>query len=74
MSDMKYDAIVGSGIEVVKRIPIRPELVPADAQVEIDAKVAAGYAGKSSLLLFSYNRFSSLVTASLLLYSFLSSL
>ncbi len=45
MSDMKYDAIVGSGIKVVERIPIRPEMVPADAKVEIDAKVAAGYNG-----------------------------
>lgn len=45
MSDMKYDAIVSSGIKVVERIPIRPDLVPADAQVELDAKVAAGYDG-----------------------------
>jgi GTP cyclohydrolase II len=43
MSNMKYDAIVGSGIEVVNRISIPPELVPADAQVEIEAKKAAGY-------------------------------
>lgn len=27
------------------RIPIPPELVPADAKVEIDAKVFAGYNG-----------------------------
>jgi GTP cyclohydrolase II len=43
MSNMKYDAITGSGIEVVKRIPIPPELIPADAQVEIEAKKASGY-------------------------------
>jgi GTP cyclohydrolase II len=43
MSDMKYDAIVGSGIKIVNRIPIPPELVPADAQVEIAAKVVVGY-------------------------------
>lgn len=43
MSNMKYNAIVGSGIEVVNRIEIPPELVPADAQVEIEAKKAAGY-------------------------------
>ena len=43
MSNMKYDAIVGSGIEVVERVPIPPELVPPDAQVEIEAKKAAGY-------------------------------
>jgi GTP cyclohydrolase II len=43
MSNMKYDAIVGSGIEVGERVPIPDELVPADARVEIDAKMAAGY-------------------------------
>jgi GTP cyclohydrolase II len=43
MSNMKYDAIVGSGIEVGERVAIPPELVPADARVEIDAKMAAGY-------------------------------
>jgi GTP cyclohydrolase II len=40
---MKYDAIVKSGIEVGTRVPITPELVPADARVEIDAKIQAGY-------------------------------
>jgi len=43
MSNMKYDAIVAAGIEVGARIPIPDGLVPADARVEIDAKVAAGY-------------------------------
>lgn len=43
MSNMKYDAITGSGIEVVNRISIPPELIPSDAQVEIEAKKAAGY-------------------------------
>jgi GTP cyclohydrolase II len=43
MSNMKYDAIVASGIEVVERVPIPPELVPPDASVEIEAKKAAGY-------------------------------
>ena len=43
MSNMKYDAITGSGIEVVNRISIPPELIPADAQVEMEAKKAAGY-------------------------------
>jgi len=43
MSDMKYDAIVGSGIEVVERIPIPEHMIPDDARVEIDAKTAAGY-------------------------------
>lgn len=43
MSNMKYDAIVGSGIEVVNRLSIPEELIPADAMVEIEAKKAAGY-------------------------------
>lgn len=43
MSNMKYNAITGSGIEVVNRIEIPSELIPADAQVEIEAKKAAGY-------------------------------
>jgi len=43
MSDMKFEPIVRSGIEVIKRVPIPDELIPADARVEMDAKVAAGY-------------------------------
>ncbi|MFM9916775.1 MAG: GTP cyclohydrolase II [Rhizobacter sp.] len=43
MSNDKYDAITGSGIEVGERIKIPDELVPADARVEMDAKIAAGY-------------------------------
>lgn len=43
MSNMKYDAIVGSGIEVVNRLSIPDELIPADASVEMEAKKAAGY-------------------------------
>ncbi|MBP9681329.1 MAG: GTP cyclohydrolase II [Bacteriovorax sp.] len=43
MSNMKYNAIVKSGIEVVNRIQIPAELIPEDAQVEIEAKKAAGY-------------------------------
>ncbi len=43
MSDMKYNAIVGSGIPVHRRVSIPPELIPDDAQVEIEAKKAAGY-------------------------------
>jgi len=45
MSNMKYDAIVKSGIVIEERVPIPPELIPDDAHVEIDAKVAAGYEG-----------------------------
>ncbi|MEO7392130.1 MAG: GTP cyclohydrolase II, partial [Ramlibacter sp.] len=43
MSNMKYDAITGSGIEIGERVNIPDELIPADARVEMDAKVAAGY-------------------------------
>src|SRR6185312_11229701 len=43
MSDMKYDALVGQGVEVVERVALPDELIPADAHVEIAAKKAAGY-------------------------------
>jgi GTP cyclohydrolase II len=43
MSNMKHAPIVASGIEVVERVPIPDELIPADAAVEMDAKKAAGY-------------------------------
>jgi GTP cyclohydrolase II len=43
MSNDKYDAITGSGITVGERVKIPDELVPADAKVEMDAKIAAGY-------------------------------
>ena len=43
MSNMKYDAIVAAGIDVRERVPIPDALVPPDARVEMDAKVAAGY-------------------------------
>jgi GTP cyclohydrolase II len=43
MSKDKYDAITGSGIEVGERVKIPDALVPADARVEIEAKIAAGY-------------------------------
>lgn len=43
MSNMKYDAITNSGIEVVNRLSIPDHLIPDDAQVEMEAKKAAGY-------------------------------
>jgi len=43
MSDMKYDALVGQGVDIVERVPLPDELIPADAHVEIAAKKAAGY-------------------------------
>ncbi|KAK7051535.1 hypothetical protein VNI00_004511 [Paramarasmius palmivorus] len=43
MSDMKYDAIVSSGIPILNRYDIPEHLIPPDSRVEIDAKIAAGY-------------------------------
>ncbi len=43
MSNDKFDAITGSGIEVGERVKLPDALIPADARVEIDAKIAAGY-------------------------------
>ncbi len=43
MSNLKYDALISSGIEVGKRISLPDELIPDDAQVEMAAKKAAGY-------------------------------
>mmetsp|Transcript_49186 Transcript_49186/g.148037 ORF Transcript_49186/g.148037 Transcript_49186/m.148037 type:complete len:467 (-) Transcript_49186:316-1716(-) len=43
MSDMKYNAIVNTGIKIVNRVEIPKDLVPSDAQVEITAKVFHGY-------------------------------
>jgi GTP cyclohydrolase II len=43
MSDMKYDALVSQGVDIVERIPIPDDMVPADAHVELAAKKAAGY-------------------------------
>lgn len=43
MSNMKYDSIVKSGIKVINRHEIPDHLIPEDAQVELEAKRAAGY-------------------------------
>ncbi|HRK25106.1 MAG TPA: GTP cyclohydrolase II [Beijerinckiaceae bacterium] len=43
MSNMKHDALVEQGIELVERVPIPADLVPPDASVEMEAKKAAGY-------------------------------
>jgi GTP cyclohydrolase II len=50
MSNMKHDAIVGSGIPIIERVPIPEELIPADSRVEIDAKIAAGYFTSGSVM------------------------
>lgn len=46
MSNMKHDAIVKTGIKILERVSIPEELIPADAKVEMEAKVAAGYFSK----------------------------
>ena len=51
MSNMKYAPIVASGIEVIERVPIPDELIPPDADVEIDAKKASGYYPSASRML-----------------------
>jgi len=43
MSNMKYDAIVGSGIKIIERVEIPEDLLPLDAMVEMEAKKAVGY-------------------------------
>jgi len=43
MSNMKYDALVQGGVEIGERAPIPDWLVPQDASVEMEAKMAAGY-------------------------------
>jgi hypothetical protein len=43
MSNMKHEPLVRQGIEIVERVPIPDDLIPEDAQVEMQAKKAAGY-------------------------------
>ena len=43
MSNMKFDAIIKAGIEIGERVNIPDSLIPEDARVEMDAKMAAGY-------------------------------
>ncbi|KQZ01621.1 hypothetical protein ASD45_12735 [Pseudolabrys sp. Root1462] len=43
MSDMKHDALVSQGVDIVERVAIPDDMIPADAHVEIAAKKAAGY-------------------------------
>ena len=43
MSNMKHGALHAAGIQVVEQVAVPDALIPADARVEMDAKVAAGY-------------------------------
>lgn len=47
VTDWMLGACEPQGIEVLERVPIPPEMIPADAHVEIDAKVSKGYHGGS---------------------------
>jgi GTP cyclohydrolase II len=49
MSDMKYNAMTKAGIKILERVEIPPELIPADASVEMEAKKAAGYFAKTEV-------------------------
>jgi len=48
MSNMKYDAIVESGIKIDERVEIPEDMLPLDSKVEMEAKKAAGYFFKNS--------------------------
>lgn len=50
MSNMKFESLQKSGIEVVERVKIPDDLIPQDAQVEMDAKRAAGYYSPDGIL------------------------
>ncbi len=43
MSNLKSEALKSLGIDIVEQVPIPEALIPPDAQVEMDAKKAAGY-------------------------------
>jgi GTP cyclohydrolase II len=49
MSDMKHNALDSQGIEIGERIDLPEELIPEDAQVEMEAKKAAGYFTQSAI-------------------------
>ncbi len=50
MSHMKCQALTASGIEIGEQVTIPADLIPQDARVEIDAKIAAGYFAESQPL------------------------
>jgi GTP cyclohydrolase II len=49
MSDMKIDALVEAGITVEESVALPDGLIPTDARVEIEAKLAAGYRGGEAI-------------------------
>jgi GTP cyclohydrolase II len=50
MSDMKCDALLRQGITIDERVALPDEMIPPDARVEIEAKIAAGYFPGNHLL------------------------
>ena len=49
MSDMKIDALKEAGITIGESVPLPDGLIPTDARVEIEAKLAAGYRGGGAI-------------------------
>jgi hypothetical protein len=43
MSDMKCDALLRQGITIEERVALPEGMIPPEARVEIEAKIAAGY-------------------------------
>jgi len=43
MSNEKYEAIVGAGIQVVNRVDLPPDYIKDSMKVELTAKIASGY-------------------------------
>jgi len=43
MSPLKYNALINAGVDILERVEIPPELIPAKADVEMNAKKATGY-------------------------------
>jgi GTP cyclohydrolase II len=50
MSDMKCDALQRQGIAIDERVALPDEMIPPDARVEIEAKIAAGYFAGNRML------------------------
>jgi GTP cyclohydrolase II len=40
---MKCDALIRQGIAIDERVQLPDDMIPPDARVEIEAKIAAGY-------------------------------
>ena len=49
MSDMKIDALNEAGITIGESVALPDVLIPTDARVEIEAKLAAGYRGGEAI-------------------------